>query len=138
MLKAADFQGRWAVKRSIQDRFSDQEGDFEGVAEFVGHDPGKLTYTETGQMRLGQGPKLTATRKYRWVFGVNSVSVFFENGQPFHSFKPEGVEAGTDHPCGDDYYTVTYDFRRWPVWAAEWTVRGPRKNYTSKTGYRPL
>jgi hypothetical protein len=46
-----------------------------------------------------------------------------------------GQADGTEHPCGDDHYTVQYDFRSWPQWTAVWQVSGPRKDYTSRSAY---
>lgn len=136
MLKPDDFLGEWTIERSIDDRHSAQVGAFQGRAMFASSGRSELIYQETGQMRLGQGPRMTATRSYRWGFEGNTVFVSFEDARPFHSFIPEGIGAGTDHPCGDDYYRVAYDFERWPVWSAVWTVVGPRKDYTSTTHYR--
>lgn len=135
MLKAEDFAGEWSLRRAIDDRLADQLGTFEGIAKFVAGGEGSLKYLETGSLRLGQGPLMTATREYDWDFGAEEVTVTFPDGRPFHSFKPTGKSSGTDHPCGDDYYKVAYDFSDWPKWTAQWTVSGPRKDYTSTTHY---
>ena len=136
MLQPADFLGHWGVTRTIEDRHSNQTGRFDGEATFVQKSSGALSYVETGQMRLGHGPSMTATRSYIWQFNDGRVDVFFEYGRPFHSFAPIGTSAGTDHPCGEDYYSVAYDFLDWPSWSAVWTVSGPRKDYTSSTIFK--
>jgi hypothetical protein len=135
---ATDFEGLWTLKRSIDDRHSDQMGDFQGTATFASATDGALTYYETGQMRFGAGAQVfNAERRYQWQFENEQVAVFFHDGSPFHHFTPTGQGAGTTHLCGDDLYDVTYDFREWPVWTATWSVQGPRKNYTSVSTYAP-
>ena len=137
-LTAADFQGVWALRRTIVDRRDGQNGTLAGQAVFMTTQPDHLTYEETGRLTLESGVTLEAQRRYQWVFAAGAVIVTFEDGRPFHSFTPEGHAAGTDHPCGDDFYTVRYDFTAWPVWRAVWTVKGPRKDYVSTSTYRPL
>ncbi len=77
MLQAADFLGLWGVTRTIEDRHSNQNGRFDGEATFAQNSSGTLSYLETGQMRLGQGPSMTATRSYIWQFEDDRVDVFF-------------------------------------------------------------
>lgn len=112
------------------------QGDFTGMAVLNPAGEHGLIYTETGQMQIGTAPVMQAVRRYLWEVAEGLVTVRFEDGRDFHSFAPTGQAAGTDHPCGDDHYTVVYDFTRWPDWRATWDVRGPRKDYTSVTGYR--
>ena len=133
-LGAADFAGRWAIAREIEDRRSGGTGVLEGEAVFTPTDYG-LFYEESGLLRMGGGAALRAERRYRWVFGEGRVEVFFDTGLPFHDFAPEGVSAGTEHLCGADLYRVRYDFSGWPGWAAVWTVAGPAKDYTMRTAY---
>jgi len=94
-----------------------------------------LVYVETGDMQLGQGPVLQATRTYIWRFVASEIVVTFADGADFHRFTPDGVVNGTDHPCGQDYYRVAYDFSVWPAWHATWDVSGPRKDYSSVSRY---
>ncbi|WP_040482815.1 DUF6314 family protein [Yoonia vestfoldensis] len=136
MLGRDDFAGRWQVLRRIDDRHGAMQGDFTGMAVLNPAGEHGLIYTETGQMRIGAAPVMQAVRRYLWEVAEGLVTVRFEDGRDFHSFAPAGQAAGTDHPCGDDHYTVVYDFTRWPDWRATWDVRGPRKDYTSVTDYR--
>ncbi len=135
MLGPAAFEGVWRVARRIDDRLANQEGLFSGTARFEVTGPCDLSYCESGTLTLGRGPAMTAERRYLWTFAAGEVHVRFADGADFHRFIPQGVGAGTDHPCGDDLYSVTYDFGAWPRWQAEWSVRGPRKDYTSFTQY---
>lgn len=131
---AASFVGRWQITRRIEDAAAGQTGHFEGAAVFEPNGPELLRYTETGQLRLGQGPMMQASRVYLWRFDGPQVTVMFEDGRPFHAFALSGV-AEADHWCDPDTYRVAYDFSLWPVWRAVWTVQGPRKDYVMDSTY---
>ena len=135
MLTRADFAGVWDLRRQIDDRLGMQTGTFDGTATLSNNAGGGLTYDEKGTMRLGDAPAMTAERRYHWAFGPDHIDVTFADGAPFHRFTPAGHVAGTDHPCGADFYTVRYDFTAWPAWSAVWTVTGPRKDYVSTSVY---
>lgn len=128
----ADFAGRWRVVRAIEDRLSAQSATFEGLAVFAEADRG-LSYSEEGILTLGDGPAVTATRTYLWQAAGDRIAVLFPDGRPFHDFDP--AAPGAVHHCAPDTYRVRYDFSRWPDWQAEWTVAGPRKDYTSVSRY---
>ena len=130
-----DFLGTWRVERTIEDRLG-PPGQFEGFAQFAPDGDG-LRYREEGTLTLGDGPALSAHRDYLWRADVQGIAVLFPDGRPFHRFMPEGHAPGTDHPCGADLYRVLYDLSAWPRWTAEWTVRGPLKDYTMLSAYRP-
>jgi len=138
MYGAEDFAGTWALQRNIQDHLDGQHGVLEGRAVFAASEQTDLKYEETGTLTLENGARLEATRHYLWRFAPGVVRVTFQDGRPFHQFVPSGHAAGTDHPCGEDFYTVRYDFTRWPQWTATWTVKGPRKDYVSRSTYRPM
>jgi hypothetical protein len=135
MLTQADFAGSWLLRRQIDDRLSKQTGEFSGTAVLSKNAGGGLNYHETGTMVLGNGPAMTAERRYSWTFAADHIDVAFDDGRAFHRFVPSGHVAGTDHPCGADFYTVRYDFTDWPRWSAVWTVTGPRKDYVSVSQY---
>ena len=136
-LTAEDFLPGFRFARVIEDAHAGQVVRAEGEVRFRRDDAG-LIYEESGQMHLpGQAP-LQAERRYLWRFDDRGVEVLFEDGRPFHRFDPVGQGAGTDHPCGADYYRVAYDFTDWPCWRAVWRVTGPRKDYESRTDYTPL
>lgn len=130
-----DFAGAWRIDRRIDDRLAGQAGHFGGTAVLTPDGPDGLDYSEEGTLRLGGGTPLFASRRFLWRFAKGQVDVRFADGAPFHAFTPEGQGAGTDHPCGADFYRVAYDFSRWPVWSAVWTVTGPRKDYVSASTY---
>lgn len=131
-----DFARDWRLERRIDDRLSGRPGAFEGVARLTHHGEG-LLYREEGLLRLGDGPPLAAHRAYLWRAAGEGIEVRFEDGRPFHVFRPEGRAEGSDHPCGRDLYRVAYDFTGWPRWSAAWTVTGPAKDYRMESLYRP-
>lgn len=135
VLTADDYAGEWRLDRQIVDLTGAQGGSLTGTARFVCVADTRLDYIENGTLTLTNGAVLTAARRYLWVFGASKVQVYFDDGRHFHDFVPQGHAAGTDHPCGEDYYTVRYDFTVWPVWTAAWRVKGPRKDYVSTTRY---
>ncbi|MDP5362201.1 MAG: DUF6314 family protein [Paracoccaceae bacterium] len=132
---AQDFAGEWVLERTIKDNLHGQDGTLVGQAVFKATDTSHLIYEENGTLTLQSGVSLAASRRYLWEFAGEAVVVTFDDGRPFHQFVPSGHAAGTDHPCGDDFYTVRYDFTAWPRWVAVWTVIGPRKDYVSTSVY---
>ncbi|KQI69713.1 hypothetical protein AN189_04835 [Loktanella sp. 3ANDIMAR09] len=131
-----DFAGTWQIARQIDDRHAGQRDTFAGHAVLTPDGADGLRYHETGVLRLGDGQGFRAERVYLWTFGADGIAVRFSDGREFHTFAPDGMAAGTDHPCGADYYRVTYDFTRWPAWQSVWNVTGPAKNYTMTSAYR--
>lgn len=125
------FEGIWQIARDVFHR-SGELARMTGRAEFVPDGEG-LAYREEGEMRIGDGPPLTAKRRYLWRPGLD---VWFDDGRFFHSVPPSGGTAM--HFCDPDSYAVTYDFSRWPDWTTHWTVHGPRKDYRMTTLYRPV
>lgn len=131
-MRLEDFTGRWRIARRIDDRLGAVAGRFEGVAGFRPVPKG-LAYREEGRLWLGAGPGIVAVRDYLWREEAGRIAVDHADGRPFHAFAPAEPEAR--HWCDPDDYRVRYDFSRWPEWRAEWTVRGPRKDYRMESVY---
>ncbi|MEL7166588.1 MAG: DUF6314 family protein [Pseudomonadota bacterium] len=125
----ADFAGRWRLSRVIAP-VGQPEAQFEGVAEWVPDAEGRLSYAESGLLRVPGQAEMRAERRYVWDAELN---VWFEDGRFFHAVPAGGGQAG--HWCDPDWYEVTYRFGDWPAFDVEWQVRGPRKDYTSVTRY---
>lgn len=126
----ADFEGVWLFDRHVRHRAGDAaqvtgQATFRPVAE-------GLFCREEGLMRVNGGPPLTAASNQVWRAGL---AVHFPDGRFFHRVPPRGGQA--THWCDPDSYVVEYDFAAWPDWATHWTVRGPCKDYTMTTRYRP-
>ena len=131
-MRLEDFAGHWRIGRQIEDRLGGLAGAFSGRAEFRPVARG-LAYHEEGLLRLGAGTEVVAVRDYLWREEGGLIVVDHGDGRPFHAFDPAAPEAR--HWCDPDDYRVRYDFSRWPEWRAEWTVRGPRKDYTMVSLY---
>ncbi|MFZ1660619.1 MAG: DUF6314 family protein [Paracoccaceae bacterium] len=127
------FVGRWTIQRQIEDRLSNQPGQFEGQADFQVSDGG-LLYHEEGWLTLATAAPMFASRDYRWRAGGGRIAVDYADGRPFHDFDPD--EGAAFHACDPDSYRVTYDFSGWPqAWQSEWVVTGPRKDYVMTTHF---
>ena len=138
LIAAARFAGAWRLEREIEDRLGGQVLRGEGVARFDGIGP-ELRYHEELVLTLPGAAAPVAGRNGAICGGSERGAwrCSLTTGFRFDAFVPEGHGAGTDHPCGADLYRVAYDFSRFPGWQAVWTVTGPRKDYTSRTSYRP-
>lgn len=136
MIGPERFAGRWALNRVIEDARAGQVLRGRGQAVIAGQGDG-LVYREALELEVpGQGA-LRGERCYLWRWRGAEVEVRFDDGRPFHRFRAAGRDEGTDHPCGADLYRVVYDFTAFPRWEAVWSVTGPRKDYVSRTVYRP-
>jgi len=129
----AGFEGRWVLRRHIDDRLGGQLGRFEGHADFC-ETHGGMSYREEGWLTLGSSTPLFASRDYRWREEGGRIAVDYADGRPFHDFVP--AEGAAFHACDPDSYCVTYDFSGWPdAWQSDWAVTGPRKDYVMTTHY---
>ncbi|MDU8913621.1 DUF6314 family protein [Aestuariicoccus sp. MJ-SS9] len=132
----AEFAGAWTLSRRIEDHRAGATARFEGTARLDPVEAG-LAYSEEGQLQMPGQPPIRAERRYLWVKNGAQVSVFFDDGRPFHSFIPGDDTPGAAHWCDPDQYDVAYDFSAWPHWTARWRVHGPRKDYTLTSHYAP-
>lgn len=129
--RLGDFLGTWDLDRRIE-QSDGQTARFSGQARWTPQGQGAL-HTETGQLTLDRHPPMQAERRYRW--GAD-LTVWFEDGRFFHRVPPQGGRS--DHWCDPDQYDAAYEFDDWPVFRVTWQVRGPRKDYTMTSLYRPL
>lgn len=135
-MQLSAFEGDWTMTRRIEDVLTGRSGRLEGVARFR-RGAGGLDYAEKGMLTLGDGPAVTASRRYVWRdAGASAIEVRFEDGRFFHRFYADEPTPGAEHDCPPDRYRVRYHFSGWPRWTAEWRVRGPRKDYAMVTDYR--
>jgi len=135
MLALSDFEGRWHLARRVEDHRAGLTGRLDGTATWSRRDPATLEQTETGLLHYGSAPPMQATRRYLWRADGQGIAVFFDDGRPFHSFRPQIPTAR--HHCPPDLYDVTYDLSGWPRWTATWQVTGPRKHATIVSRYSP-
>ena len=133
-LKLEDFTGGlWSISRQIINHTQDANLTFTGSCEVLDG-----WYHETGQMVFSDGNFFSSTRRYRWKPCASGVDVHFDDGRFFHQIDLSTNSATATHFCDPDYYTVSYDFTKWPVWTAIWRVRGARKNYEMHSCYRRI
>ncbi|KAH6895632.1 hypothetical protein B0T10DRAFT_478520 [Thelonectria olida] len=113
-------------------------------------------YIEEGEFKTEQGFGFKASRRYVWRYDElkDILSVWFAKPDDlaradylFHEIEFSGPEKATDkgwaakagHLCIDDYYDVKYDFGFQAVnlkeWGIEYTVKGPKKDYTIRGTY---
>lgn len=113
-------------------------------------------YVEDGEFKTDSGFGFRATRRYIWRYDERNdgLSVWFVRPDDqrradylFHEIEFEqpverdrGWRARAGHLCIDDYYDVGYNFAFEAVnlreWSVEYTVNGPKKDYTIKGTYR--
>ncbi|KAM5347887.1 hypothetical protein ACJ41O_007711 [Fusarium nematophilum] len=110
-------------------------------------------YIEEGEFKTEQGFGFKASRRYVWRYDElkDVMSVWFAKPEDlkradylFHEVEFEGpTEKGwaakAGHLCIDDYYDVKYNFAFEAVnlreWGIEYTVKGPKKDYTIRGTY---
>lgn len=126
----SDFIGDWELHRQIEDKLGFLQGRMDGVVSFAQSDP-NLIYEENGQLVYGDAPPMTATRTYIWKKHPRGIEVMYGDGSPFHVIEMNCLMPSAEHLCGADMYHVSYDFSKWPVWRAVWSVVGPSKDYRS-------
>lgn len=120
-------------------------------------------YIEDGEFKTTSGFGFKATRRYIWRYNSKKdiISVWFAKPDDqkradylFHEieFEPpsgdvkrrekEGWAAKAGHLCIDDYYNVKYNFAFKAVnlekWSIEYTVNGPKKDYTIHGTYERI
>ncbi len=130
----ADFVGHWRIERQIEDHASGQPLSFSGRATLT-DEGGCLLYEEAGTLVMPGQAGFHATRRYTWREVPGAIQVYFDDGRYFHSFDPNAAAPEDRHWCDPDTYEARYSFEYWPLWQADWRVRGPRKDYVSRTSY---
>lgn len=132
-LRIEDFEGLWSLEKVIEDR-RDGAVRFDGSAR-IAPDGDDWLYEETGKLTLTTGAVLEGRRAYRWRQCETGISIFFEDGRPFHHLP--GAGGSGSHFCDPDQYDVAYFLEHMPDrWEAVWQVRGPRKDYDMTCRYR--
>ncbi|ATG47268.1 DUF6314 family protein [Celeribacter ethanolicus] len=130
MITLDDFAGMWRLSRHIEDALAGGTARLEGYCRFDRDGEGLLC-TEGGTLTVPGQASLSAERRYLWRSDPAGIAVFFDDGRFFHRFDPNAAIPRADHDCAPDAYAVRYDFSGWPLWTAEWRVKGPRKDYVS-------
>jgi hypothetical protein len=130
--------GRWVLERSI-----DGQGSMRGEASFEPTSGDWVHYGEEGELRLENGQRFVATRRYRYRGLPDGFAVFFcaAPGRLFHQVSlmrgsDGGLRGEARHLCAHDLYLTDYLFTPDGQFRVRHKVRGPRKDFTISTGYR--
>ncbi|HWC83180.1 MAG TPA: DUF6314 family protein [Pseudonocardiaceae bacterium] len=135
----AGLAGDWTLTRDLPDN-----GSMTGTARFREFEPAVLHYREDGTLVLPGGRSLEVYREYHYRLEEGQIRICFaEPGPPrtFHVLRLPGSHGAADtasdvHLCGDDVYTGEYSFVDEDQFSVRMRVRGPRKDYESRTVYR--
>jgi hypothetical protein len=130
--------GKWLLSRHIV-----PGGRMEGFAAFT-RTEGDIwfRYYEQGELVLDSGRELRATRSLLFRALKDGFSVHFddERASMFHEVGMTQVEAlligEANHQCLEDRYSSVYEFSQGGTFSILHIVRGPRKDYTSRTSFR--
>lgn len=149
-------ESTWKFERILTGIPSD--GIVNGQAKFSYLNQDELIYKEQGKLILSSSSPqipLDITQKYLYTYDKSNdlLTVYFVNGQNqrqslFHTihFQPKqssnlGWTANGEHLCSQDHYSAQYLFvfnginlSRFEI---TYTVKGPAKDYTSKTVFQP-
>lgn len=132
----AQLAGTWDLDRQLEPAI----GSMRGTATFTPVEPAMLAYAEEGELRLADGFTGTATRAYRWVLVDDGrIDVLFAedrwSGGLMHTLRLDGTAAVASdvHHCDADDYTGTYAFGSPDLVVITMDVRGPTKDYTTRT-----
>lgn len=138
VLSSSYFRGEWRFERVITGGYEAQ-----GHALFAlqTEHSDELGYSETGQLFLPDGRQLEAQQTYIFAPMGNRLCIYFDETPPrlFHDLvlSPvhERLEGQGRHHCGDDIYESLYAFLSATQFEVTHIVKGPRKDYVSKTMY---
>jgi hypothetical protein len=156
-------EGKWRINR-----FINGVGKLDGFALFEKCKNNELFYNENGQFTFDDSLKsFEASQKYIYKY-INQtkddkieddIHVYFHNladetnSRLFHKFGPckmqNFVTFNDIHYCGNDIYHVTYEFTKDSIdnilrendkfeFIITYDVKGPKKNYLSKTYFKKL
>jgi hypothetical protein len=125
-------EGIWSFTRLIRGH-----GKMDGTGTFIRKDASTLLYSETGQLKLEDGPVFESYRNYIYELKDKKITVLFEDGRFFHELDFDtDVDARGVHECGLDLYRAAYRFRDAHNFRLEWAVIGPKKDYTIRTDFK--
>ncbi|UJR13464.1 hypothetical protein I4U23_000478 [Adineta vaga] len=143
----------WTFERILIGKPSD--GTVHGQAQFLFSQSAELLYKEQGKLTLSSQIPLDITQKYIYNYDEKNdvLTVYFvnENNQRaslFHKidFQPKQTSSTSwiatgEHLCSQDHYSVSYSFAfngiNLSQFQITYTVKGPAKDYVSKTIFQP-
>jgi dimethylaniline monooxygenase (N-oxide forming) len=136
--------GYWALERQIE-----PGGRFSGTASFTHRAAESLLYREDGELVTDAGMVLTGEASYVYALRNDDIEVSFADGvsRGVHFIditlphdQPEvlPVVSVDRHLCRLDTYDASFQMATADRFTVTYVVRGPTKNYVSRTQYRRL
>lgn len=115
--------GRWALERHVRDRVSGIRGRVAGTLD-LSLDGEGVRWVERGVFAWEKG-RMAMTRELRLVPEGGGWLVTFDDGRPFHPWRPG---EPVFHDCGADRYDglIALDDDAREMWVL-WDVTGPEK-----------
>lgn len=130
-------EGRWTLDREIAGTAR-----MTGTAVFRRLPDGLFDYREEARVQMENGKSHTGSQRYFYQRAAGGFSVHFaeEPMRLFHTVAivPEGdrLVGTTSHLCIADTYDSRYAFNPDGSFEVEHTVKGPRKDYVSRTVFK--
>lgn len=112
-----------------------------GTARFDVKDDNFLEYSEKGQLILSDGQVLKSSRQYYYEIHPREILIyFFESPKSlFEKIELQEIKGAwmgkAMHHCGNDLYCSEYHFWEDGTFEILHKVKGPKKNYISKTQF---
>ena len=152
-------QGEWNLHRTLTSALPEyQSGTFRGTAFFNPREPtsrkysAEMLYIEEGELTTQKGFVMKGRRRYVYRLkegaGISSWFVKADGLTVDHLFQVLAFEAdeeegwkakGIPHLCVDDYYESDYRFKFDGIdikqWELRYQVKGPKKDYFTKSTY---
>jgi hypothetical protein len=129
-------EGAWDLDRTIEGNAT-----MTGIAGFTRMETGQLKYREEGRIRLPDGQAFDGHREYVYERSPDGFSVFFAEAplRLFHGIaivrEGDALVGSAGHLCAADQYDSTYRFLADGAFVIEHLVKGPRKDYLSRTAF---
>ncbi|MGP9819592.1 DUF6314 family protein [Salinarimonas sp. NSM] len=133
----AALDGCWTIDRVVEGLAT-----LRGSARFTPIGGGEVAYAESGTLVLADGRGLRAERRYVFRPALGGFDVLFDETprRLFHRILPvpqgDALVGRAAHLCGADTYESTYRFEPDASLRIVHRVRGPTKDYVSRTLYR--
>jgi hypothetical protein len=140
----AMLRGHWAIQRHIE-----PGGAFKGVAVFSQRAADSLLYHESGTLTLDNGIAVTGENSYVYALRNGVIEVSFATGLsrgmhfidialPDQSSGAMPFECIDRHHCRLDTYDATFSMQSATRFTMTYVVRGPAKDYVSRSEYHRL
>ena len=131
-----DLVGVWTLERTIK-----PGGVMVGQAEFKPVSDTEYHYIEQGSLTLDHGEEIKdVKRAHIYKLEKDTIQIYYadgpDNGKLFQVLEfTSDTEAQAEHLCRYDLYESAYSFALPAEFTVRHAVKGPKKDYVSKTKY---